>query len=302
MGRRRHFDLTRMSMRTGTRPRKRRRRLFVGAAVVALLVLVAVELKPGTGDGAQVTRVYDGDTIEALVSGRREKIRYIGIDTPEMTDTREPVLELAREARVANRRLVQGRVVRLERDVQTRDTYGRLLAYVWLGDTLVNELLVREGFAVARSFPPNVRHQDRLRAAQEEARSAARGVWDGRLGEGPLRQRGDQASRSSAGARPGDGLRLDAFDASRHPGVVATVCGTVAGGRYLGGDGLTFLNLERRYPNQPFTIVIPIGTRRRLGGRPETELRGVDVCVAGMIELHRGTPQIMIHDPAQLER
>ena len=273
----------------------------MGAAVALLLVLAVVELRPGPNDEAEVTRVYDGDTIEAIVSGRPEKIRYIGIDTPEMSDTREAVLELAREARDANRRLVEGRVVRLEQDVQTRDTYGRLLAYVWLGDTLVNEVLVREGLAVARSFPPNVRHQDRLRAAEVEARDAERRLWDGRLGEGPLRQRGNDSSRAGAMARPGDGLRLDAFDASRHPGSIATVCGEVADGRYLGGDGLTFLNLERAYPDQPFTIVIPIGARRGLGGRPETELRGRYVCVAGVIELHRGKPQIMVHDPGQLE-
>ncbi len=282
-------------------PRVSSRWLFVGAAVALLLAAAAVELRPGPSDEAEVTRVYDGDTIEALLSGRSEKIRYIGIDTPEMSDTREPVLELAREARDANRRLVEGRVVRLEQDVQSRDTYGRLLAYVWIGDTLVNELLVQEGFAAARSFPPNVRHQERLRAAEAEARAAGRRLWDGRLGDGSLRERGSEQSREGSDARPGDGLRLDAFDANRHAGAVATVCGLVADGRYLGGDGLTFLNLERPYPDQPFTIVIPIGARRLMGGRPETGLRGRHVCVAGRIELHRGTPQIMVHDPAQLE-
>mgnify|MGYP001825216158 FL=1 len=288
--------------RIRTRPRVSPRWPLIGAAVALLLAAAAVELRPGPSDEAEVIRVYDGDTIEALVSGRREKIRYIGIDTPEMSDTREPVLELAREARDANRRLVDGRVVQLERDVQTRDAYGRLLAYVWIGDTLVNEVLVREGLAAARSFPPNVRHQERLRAAEAEARAAGRWLWDGRLGDGPLRERGNEASREGSEARPGDGPGLDAVVANRHAGTVATVCGLVADGRYLGGDGLTFLNLERPYPDQPFTIVIPIGTRRRLGGRPETRLRGQRVCVAGLIELHRGTPQIMLHDPAQLER
>ena len=188
----------------------------MGAAVALLLAAAAVELRPGPSDEAEVTRVYDGDTIEALLSGRSEKIRYIGIDTPEMSDTREPVLELAREARDANRRLVERRVVRLEQDVQSRDTYGRLLAYVWIGDTLVNELLVREGFAAARSFPPNVRHQERLRAAEAEARAAGRRLWDGRLGDGSLRERGSEQSREGSDARPGEGLRLDAFDANRH--------------------------------------------------------------------------------------
>jgi hypothetical protein len=173
---------------------------------------------------------------------------------------------------------------------------------VWLGDTLINEVLVREGYAVARSFPPNVRYQDRLRAAQGEARETGRRLWDGRLEDQPLRLRGDQAARTASSARPGDGLRLDAYAANRHAGEVATVCGKVVDGRFLGGSDLTFLNLERAYPDQPFTVVIPSTTRRELGGEPETELRGRDVCVAGLIELHRGTPQIIIHDPAQLDR
>lgn len=287
--------------RTVRRP-SLRRWLLAGAAAALLLLAVAVPSRSGSGDGAEVTRVYDGDTIEALVSGRSQKIRYIGIDSPEMTDSREAVLEMARAAKEANRRLVEGRVVRLEYDVQTRDTYGRLLAYVWIGDTLVNEVLVRDGYAAARSFPPNVRYQERLRTAQQVAQDAGRRLWDGRLADGPLRLRGDEASRAAAGARPGDGLQLDAFDANRHVGEVATVCGRVAGGRWLGGDDLTFLNLERPYPDQPFTIVIPISARRALGGTPETDSRGADVCVAGRIELHRGRPQIVVHDPAQLRR
>jgi len=280
----------------------RRSGRLAGAGAAILLVVMAVQSRPRGGDGAEVTHIYDGDTIEALVSGRRQKIRYIGIDSPEMSDSREAVLQMARAATEANRRLVEGRIVRLEYDVQTRDTYGRLLAYVWIADTLVNEVLVREGYAAARSFPPNVRYQERLRAAQQDAQEAGRRLWDGRLAGGPLRLRGNERTRAAADARPGDGLQLDAFDANRHAGEVATVCGRVAGGRYLGGDGLTFLNLERPYPDQPFTIVIPISARGAMGGTPETDLRGDDVCVAGRIELHRGTPQILVHDPAQLRR
>lgn len=287
--------------RTASRPSPRRW-LPVGATAALLLAVMAVSSRSGGGAGAEVTHVYDGDTIEALVSGLRQKIRYIGIDAPEMTDSREAVLEMARAATDANRRLVEGRAVRLEYDVQTRDTYGRLLAYVWIGDTLVNEVLVRDGYAAARSFPPNVRYQERLRAAQQAAQDDRRRLWDGRLADGPLRLRGDEAARAASGARPGDGLQLDAFDANRHAGEVATVCGRVASGRFLGGDGLTFLNLERPYPDQPFTIVIPISVRRAMGGTPETDSRGRDVCIAGRIELHRGTPQIVVHDPAQLSR
>jgi micrococcal nuclease len=76
-----------------------------------------------------------------------------------------------------NRRLVGGRHVRLELDVRSRDRYGRLLAYVWLGDTMVNAELVRRGYAQVMTVPPNVRYQDLFVKLQREARDAGRGLW-----------------------------------------------------------------------------------------------------------------------------
>jgi micrococcal nuclease len=148
---------------------------------------------------AIVRRVYDGDTIEVEFRGVTERVRYIGIDTPEMGDPRPPIREVARAAAAENRALVDGRVVRLEFDVQQRDRYGRLLAYVWVGDPRINERLVRDGFARAGSYPPNVRLQDRLRAAERSARTDGRRLWDGRLGDEPLRVP-DRAAPRSAGS------------------------------------------------------------------------------------------------------
>jgi len=76
-----------------------------------------------------------------------------------------------------NRGLVIGRRVRLELDVQPRDRYGRLLAYVWVGDTMVNAELVRLGYAQVMTVPPNVRYQDLFLKLQREARDAGRGLW-----------------------------------------------------------------------------------------------------------------------------
>lgn len=132
---------------------------------------------PLTTDGEVLcTRVIDGDTIEVLVG---ERVRYIGIDTPEL----RPSEAGAEAATAANRRLVEGRVVRLEMDVQPRDRYGRLLAYVWVGDLLVNEELVRLGYAQVSTYPPNVRYQERLLAAEREARAAGRGLWGAGAGD-----------------------------------------------------------------------------------------------------------------------
>lgn len=124
---------------------------------------------------AVVQRVLDGDTV-VLVTG--ERIRYIGIDTPELHHPKKPVEFYAREAKEFNRRMVEGKMVRLEFDVERHDKYGRLLAYVYLLDgTFVNAELIRQGYAQLLTFPPNVKYADLFRKLQTEAREASRGLW-----------------------------------------------------------------------------------------------------------------------------
>jgi micrococcal nuclease len=121
-----------------------------------------------------VTRVVDGDTIE--IEGG-QKVRYIGIDTPEIADPRKPVQCFAKEASNKNKELVEGKRVRLEKDVSETDKYGRLLRYVYVGDTFVNEILVKEGYAFSSTYPPDVKYQSLFQAAEKEAQQAGRGLW-----------------------------------------------------------------------------------------------------------------------------
>lgn len=132
-------------------------------------------------------RVVDGDTILVQLGTRREKVRYIGIDAPELHHPTRGEEPGGREATELNRRLVGSQPVRLELDVRARDQYGRLLAYVWVGDLMVNAELVRLGYAQVMTVPPNVKHQALLVKLQREARDAGRGLWRGvRLEEPPL--------------------------------------------------------------------------------------------------------------------
>lgn len=117
-----------------------------------------------------VSRVIDGDTIE-LSDGRR--VRYIGIDTPELTQNEC----FASEATARNRQLVEGKGVRFEKDVSETDRYGRLPRYVYVGDTFVNDSLVREGYANSYTYPPDVKYQNQFLEAQNAARSANKGLW-----------------------------------------------------------------------------------------------------------------------------
>ena len=129
------------------------------------------------GEQAQVTRVVDGDTIEVQIAGATYRVRYIGIDTPETVDPRRPVGCYGREASARNRQLVEGKTVGLEKDISETDDFGRLLRYVWVDGEMVNATLVREGFAVASTYPPDVKHQELFLSLQREAIEAGRGLW-----------------------------------------------------------------------------------------------------------------------------
>ena len=129
------------------------------------------------GPPSNVTRIVDGDTIHVLVNGRTEKVRYIGVDTPETHHPTKREQPGGREATEVNRRLVTGKVVRLDFDVQGRDRYGRLLAYVWIDGVMINAELVRLGYAQVMTIPPNVKHASLFLKLQREAREAGRGLW-----------------------------------------------------------------------------------------------------------------------------
>lgn len=126
---------------------------------------------------ALVTKVIDGDTIEVSLNGQSYKVRYIGIDTPETVDPSRPIQPYGLEASAKNKKLVDGLVVRLEKDISETDKYGRLLRYVYVGDLFVNAELVRLGYAQVATYPPDVKYTDLFLRLQSEAREAGRGLW-----------------------------------------------------------------------------------------------------------------------------
>lgn len=130
---------------------------------------------------ARVTRVVDGDTIHVSIRGQDFTVRYIGMDTPETVDPRQPVQWMGPQASRANERLVDGERVVLEKDVSETDRFGRLLRYVWLqtpdGWLLVNQRLVRRGYAHSSAYPPDVKYQDRFDRAERRARRDGIGLW-----------------------------------------------------------------------------------------------------------------------------
>ncbi|HEY9855697.1 MAG TPA: thermonuclease family protein [Stenomitos sp.] len=145
-------------------------------AAAALVVLWALPSHALTLTG-KVVKVADGDTITIMTDGQKERIRLLGIDTPEK---KQPVWGPA--AKDFTTKLVMGKDVRVETDVEERDHYGRVLGYVYVGKTFVNLELVRQGYAMLYTSPPNVAHTDEFVAAQKEAREAGRNIWNPKNG------------------------------------------------------------------------------------------------------------------------
>jgi len=135
-------------------------------------------LVPPESVKAQVVEVVDGDTINVSIDSQEYAVRYIGVNAPETHHPEKGVEWMGPEATRANEDLVGGQTVYLEKDVSETDRYGRLLRYVYRPDgTFVNAALVRQGYAHASAYPPDVSRQEQLRDAQREARDAERGLW-----------------------------------------------------------------------------------------------------------------------------
>ena len=135
----------------------------------------------GATQQATVTDVVDGDTIHVEIDGQEFRVRYIGLDAPEIAHDTNPGEPFGVEATQANAALVDGQLVILEKDVSDTDQFGRLLRYVWLGGPgtwlLVNAELAYEGMADVKAYPPDTARQAELQSAEDAAMSADLGIW-----------------------------------------------------------------------------------------------------------------------------
>jgi micrococcal nuclease len=158
-----------------------RRHLPWAVLLAAAVAFLLVQGRPGGGPSAHatVTRVVDGDTVIVRLQGRTERVRLIGIDTPESVKPGTPVQCYAKAASAETDRLLEGRHVRLRFDAERRDRYGRLLAYVYRRDDglFVNAVLVERGYARTLTIAPNDSHAGLFARLASDARRHARGLW-----------------------------------------------------------------------------------------------------------------------------
>jgi len=258
-----------------------RARRLVQPGFAAAILLVATLLRPAAiaSVAAQetlrgtVTAVYDGDTLRVRLAGRKdERVRLIGVDSPELDDAREHVRLMAFLAkRFAFTRLYQTRVELLP-GPEERDAYGRLLAYIRTeSGELFNETLVREGYAFAYlKFPFDEAWRKSLRDAENAARRLEKGLWQSE--PYPV---------------------VAAAEASRHLGEIVSIRFRCA--RSFKRGSVRILEAE----GAAFDVVIPLDVIKVFPG--SLDYAGRTIEATGLVELYKGRPQVMIGVPVQLK-
>ena len=224
-----------------------------------------------------VSNVIDGDTVD-ITNGPR--IRYIGINTPETMDKKNGRWVLspeayAREARDLNVKLVQGKKIKLEFDETKKDKYGRVLAYVYADDKMVNAEMVRQGLATTYTFPPNIKYLDILVEAQDEARRNRRGLWE-------------------------QVKVIEPAEAKDHIKEVQIVKGTVTQVRPSYGRLLFTFASDKENPFSAIIFETSIPVFERKGINPAKDYTGKTVSITGKIESRSMGPRMVIDNPAMI--
>jgi len=126
----------------------------------------------------EIVRVVDGDTFVIDYNGKNEKVRLIGVDTPESVHPDEQKnTAFGNEVSSYSKRMLMGKRVQIEFDVEKRDKYGRLLAYVYIDGQMYNKLLLERGYAKIATYPPNVKYVEDFKSLQKQARENKVGLW-----------------------------------------------------------------------------------------------------------------------------
>lgn len=231
---------------------------------------------PSAGITLHVRHVIDGDTVIATTG---EKIRYLGIDAPEMVSEKNPAQYFAEESKMTNKKLVEGKIIKLEFDVEKTDRHGRLLAYVFLKDgTFVNTKLIEEGSARSYFIPPNIKYYAQFKKTEIEAMKNRKGVWN-----------------ESDSLTP-----IFHIEAIRHIGKFRFVEGIVRNSRKT--ENGVYLNFGDN-PDEDFSVIIFKSDYQRFqekGINPASYYTGKKVVVYGKIKLYRGA-EIVVSFPEDIK-
>lgn len=289
------FEVTRTKDKAGraedrgprTKPRGMAPRLLSGV-VLALMTALRLLATAPADVVTRVVKVNDGDT---FLTSDRDRVRMLGVDAAE---TYQPGGDVATEAL---EKYIAGREVRLEPDSGGSDTdhFGRLLRWVWVGDTNVNLLMVARGYAPVRLYQENLKYQDTLEAAELEAARVGRGLWSFNVYTPPsidiVRDRLAKRSPGSPGV-------ISWAAADQHIGELAVVQGTIV--RTYQSDQVLFLNFDEDFRNT-FAVAVFTADLDRFPENAGDFYKGRTVKVSGIIKQYRGAPEMIVRNPEQIE-
>ncbi|MFO7639100.1 MAG: thermonuclease family protein [bacterium] len=234
----------------------------------------------------RVVKVHDGDT---FLTEDGDNVRLLGIDAAESYEAGGDVAGEMLEM------YVLGRTVRLEADRSNTDHFGRLLRWVWVGDTNVNLLLVDRGYAPVRLYQEGLKYEDTLKVVEEQAARSGRGLWAFNVYTPPSLELIRERLRRD---NPDDSGVISWVDAADYIGKAAVVEGDII--RTYQSERVLFLNFHEDYRNT-FVCAIFVNDLPRFPTDAKDYYLGKRVRVTGIIKEYRGAPEIIISDPGQVE-
>ena len=228
-----------------------------------------------------VLEVIDGDTV-IIDDAKNSRVRYLGIDTPEIALQDSPGDPMSKEASEFNADLVDGKKVRLEFDEQKYDVYGRILANIYVGDLHVNEELLKEGLATVLIIEPNGMHSDIVYRALDEAKKEKKGIW--------------RDLKYLVSSQRNHQFEVDLDKASRYEGKRIVVRGQIINSRK--SDKVVVLNMEDKLDIVIFSNNLE--NFKYFGIKPENFYQDKQIEVIGRVKMHRGKPSIVVDHPMLL--
>lgn len=239
---------------------------------------------------AVVTKVLDGDTV--IVRGG-DHVRLLGIDSDEKD------YPCYGAARLRLEELVLSKTVRLEKDREDLDQYGRQLRYLFLNGENINQKLVVEGLAVARFYPENQKYKNEITAAEAKAIENKTGCKWGGIGQ-TIAGADSEAKQDFQWTRLTAGKIIEACETKNHLGEEVTVEGQIADA-YLSETQTLFLNFGKPYPDNCFTAVVFKSNLEKFAPNPEKYYPGKTVRIKGLVKKYQEKPEIILDSPGQIE-
>lgn len=251
--------------------------------ILFLVLNLSCEFSENHDDKYGIKAVIDGDTV-ILDDDAKTYLRYIGINAPENLNNNSPGDPFSLESTYLNRELIDGKDIRIEFDKEKYDPYGRLLGYVFVGDTFINEEIVRQGLARVFFIGPNRKYESKLRTAQEEAKKAKIGIWS--------------SPKKFKTPRDNKEFLIKPVSSERYIGQRVVVKGKVSGYRKnskvlvlkLGEGELDLVFFNDTLENFSFFNIDPV-----------EEYVGKPVEVIGRVKMYRGNPQIVVPHPISIK-